>query len=47
MFLDSIIYIGLGDAKMNKLILGSGGGGITSTANRFFPGGSAGFSETP
>eukprot|EP00483_Globobulimina_turgida_P002272 UN02274 len=34
---------GLGDEKMSKkLILGSGGGGITSTANRFFPGGIGG-----
>eukprot|EP01084_Bolivina_argentea_P185376 319667_1 len=33
----------LGDEKMgNKLVLGSGGGGITSTANRFFPGGNGG-----
>eukprot|EP01084_Bolivina_argentea_P276876 472531_1 len=33
----------VGDEQMNgKLILGSGGGGITSTANRFFPGGVGG-----
>eukprot|EP00484_Ammonia_sp_Unknown_P022582 CAMPEP_0197024502 /NCGR_PEP_ID=MMETSP1384-20130603/5035_1 /TAXON_ID=29189 /ORGANISM="Ammonia sp." /LENGTH=435 /DNA_ID=CAMNT_0042452899 /DNA_START=8 /DNA_END=1315 /DNA_ORIENTATION=+ len=33
---------GLIDEKMAKLVMGSGGGGITSTANRFFPGGSGG-----
>eukprot|EP00486_Rosalina_sp_Unknown_P003034 CAMPEP_0201569164 /NCGR_PEP_ID=MMETSP0190_2-20130828/10698_1 /ASSEMBLY_ACC=CAM_ASM_000263 /TAXON_ID=37353 /ORGANISM="Rosalina sp." /LENGTH=177 /DNA_ID=CAMNT_0047991177 /DNA_START=146 /DNA_END=675 /DNA_ORIENTATION=+ len=39
------LYIakGCGDKEMKgELVLGSGGGGITSTANRFFPGGSGG-----
>eukprot|EP01083_Nonionella_stella_P200610 734543_1 len=34
---------GFADVTMSKkLILGAGGGGITSTANRFFPGGNGG-----
>ena len=34
---------GIGDEKMSgKLILGSGGGGITGSGNRFFPGGIGG-----
>ncbi len=42
-FLCLILNIGFADAKMSgKLIMGSDGGGITSTVNRFFPGGNGG-----